>query len=120
MREERRDMRRDMREERGDMREERGNMREERGDMREERGDMREEKRERRGESVACTQASFSIGSERAPTAQAPALGSMIWLSAALLYSLVLSMLVSGGDPRRLQPLALSQDHSTTPQQRGQ
>ena len=73
-----------------------------------------------RFESVACTQASLSIGSDRAPTAQAPALGSMIWLSAALLYSLVLSMLVSGGDPRRLQPLALSQDHSTTPQQHGQ
>ena len=70
--------------------------------------------------SVACTQASLSIGSDRAPTAQAPALGSMIWLSAALLYSLVLSMLTSGGDPRRLQPLALSQDHSTTPQQHGQ
>ena len=61
-----------------------------------------------------------SLLEQRVLTAQALALGSMVWLSAALLYSLVLSMLVSGGDPRRLQPLALSQDHSTTPQQHGQ
>ena len=61
---------------------------------------------------VAWSPGQFLSLTQKVTSVQSPALRSLVWLPAALYYSLLLSILASGGDSRLVPTLTPIPDHS--------